>query len=117
MQQNVTKMQQDITNYESLLSEYTVSMSSAQEEHKAKMVGKIHEIDTVLSECKHHTNQVKTMMRNTNHHFTMMNGTLGHHGEQIKEMLDKMEVFPALKHKADQAYWYINKHQPMVLFN
>lgn len=69
-----------------------------------------------MNDVKFTANQAKTMIRNSNHHFTLIQGTLETQNIKIKEMDELILQFKSVKSKADQTYMYVNKYQPLDIF-
>lgn len=72
-------MKMDIKDFETLLQEYRAAQTAENLSFKKNLDTDMLSMNTTMDEARFGNTQIKTMMRNQNHHFTEITKTLGVH--------------------------------------
>lgn len=78
-----TRMKREIKDFEQLMAEFKAATSAQIADYKKVIDIDVSTLQTNLDECQFSNQQVKTMIRNQNIHFTELSKTLGVHTNEL----------------------------------
>lgn len=102
----------EICAFEDLLSEYGAHSDRALLELQARVEKQLQDQRTQFEDLQFTNVQVKTMLRNHNHHFTELQKQQGVHKDKLAKLLTVTEGLPELKTAFAETELYLQKYLP-----